>query len=83
MEGFREYDLIRWRIFGDVLLKKFQNTDGVNGTNKNVPWPSLQVLGTFNGLKIEIPKTLPSKYALVFKIGLDETSSQMWEMIIE
>ncbi len=36
-----------------------------------------------NGLKIEIPKTLPSKYALVFKIGLDETSSQMWEMIIE
>ncbi len=49
LEGFREYDLIRWRIFGDVLLKKFQNTDGVNGTNKNVPWPSLQFLGTFTG----------------------------------
>lgn len=49
MEGWREYDLIRWRVFEEALLYLYNNTDGSTGNNKNEPFDNFQFINDFTG----------------------------------
>ena len=48
------------------------------GSNEIVQWKQ-----TPTALEIKLPSSLPSKYAVAFKIQLDDKSRQTWELIIE
>jgi alpha-L-fucosidase len=48
------------------------------GSNAKLTWEHNR-----DGLVIQLPEKLPTQYAPVLKIGLDDLSSQQWELIIE
>jgi len=48
------------------------------GSNAKLTWEQNR-----DGLVVQLPEKLPTEYAPVLKIGLDDLSSQQWELIIE
>jgi alpha-L-fucosidase len=60
-----------------TLVNKIEDVELVGSTAK-VAWKQ-----DADGLSITVPAALPSKYALAFKIKLDDKSRQSWDLIVE
>jgi alpha-L-fucosidase len=60
-----------------TLASKVENVELLGSTEK-LKWER-----TNESLDIQLPSSIPCKYALTFKIKLDVKSRQMWKLIIE
>lgn len=60
-----------------TLVNEIKNVELV-GSNQKIEWKQ-----TADELNITLPGEIPCKYALAFKIEVDNKSNQMWELIIE